>query len=65
MGSQDIWVSTRATTADKWSTPINLGLVVNFTAFVGAPALSWDAMTLYFFERTAVTHYGKRDFDIT
>jgi hypothetical protein len=66
VGSQDIWVSTRATTADKWSTPVNLGPVVNSTAFDGAPALSWDATTLYFFsERTDVTHYGKRDLYVT
>jgi hypothetical protein len=66
VGSQDIWVSTRATTADKWSTPANLGPVVNSTAFDGAPALSWDATTLYFFsERTDVTHYGKRDLYVT
>ena len=62
VGSQDIWVSTRATTADRWSTPVNLGPVVNSTAFDGSPALSWDAKTLYFFsERTDVQHYGKRD----
>jgi len=62
VGSQDIWVSTRATTADKWSTPVNLGPVVNSAAFDGAPALSWDGTTLYFFsERTDVPHYGKRD----
>lgn len=62
VGSQDIWVSTRASTAEKWSTPVNLGPIVNSTAFDGAPGLSWDGTTLYFFsERTDVTHYGKRD----
>ena len=62
VGSQDIWVSTRARTTDKWSTPVNLGATVNSTAFDGAPALSRDARTLYFFsERTDVTHFGKRD----
>jgi WD40-like Beta Propeller Repeat len=66
VGIQDIWVSTRATTADKWSPPVNLGPVVNSTAFDGAPALSWDGTTLYFFsERTDVTHYGKRDLYVT
>jgi hypothetical protein len=62
VGSQDIWVSTRQSTADKWSTPVNLGPLVNSTAFDGAPALSWDGTTLYFFsERTNVPHYGLRD----
>src|SRR5262249_21933200 len=62
VGSQDIWVSTRNTTADKWSTPVDLGPMINSTAFDGAPALSRDGTTLYFFsERTDVTHYGLRD----
>jgi hypothetical protein len=62
VGGQDIWVSTRASTSDKWSTPVNLGPTVNSTAFDGAPALSWDAKTLYFFsERTDLPHFGKRD----
>jgi len=42
-------VATRATTADPWSTPVNLGPTVNSTAFDGAPALSFDGTTLYFF----------------
>jgi len=66
VGSQDIWISTRATTADKWSTPVNLGALVNSTAFDGAPALSWDGTILYFFsERTDVAHYGLRDLYVT
>ena len=41
-------------------------IVVNSTAFDGAPALSWDAQTLYFFsERTDLPHYGKRDLYMT
>src|SRR3989454_2800028 len=31
-----------------WSTPVNLGAVVNTTAFDGGPALSFDGTTLYF-----------------
>jgi hypothetical protein len=49
VGGQDLWVSTRATTADPWSTPVNLGPTVNTTAFDGAAALSFDGTTLYFF----------------
>ena len=64
IGSQDIWVSTRATTLDAWSQPLNLGSTVNSTAFDGAPALSFDGTTLYFFsERSG--GFGKRDLYVT
>ena len=60
VGSEDLWVSTRASTADPWPPPVNLGFIVNSTAFDGAPALSRDATTLYFFsERPG--GFGKRD----
>jgi Tol biopolymer transport system component len=49
VGSEDLWVATRATTRAPWSTPVPLGSVVNSTAFDGAPALSFDGTTLYFF----------------
>ncbi|HEV8509353.1 MAG TPA: hypothetical protein VGQ48_02765 [Gemmatimonadales bacterium] len=49
VGDEDLWVATRATTRDPWSAPIPLGAVVNSTAFDGAPALSFDGTTLYFF----------------
>src|SRR5438093_10167976 len=48
VGNEDLWVSTRASTLDPWSTPVNLGAVVNTTAFDGGPALSVDGTTLYF-----------------
>jgi hypothetical protein len=48
-GSGDLWVSTRATTLDPWSTPVNLGPPVNTTSFEGAPALSSDGQTLLFY----------------
>jgi len=45
----DLWVATRASTADLWSTPVNLGPVVNSPPPVGESrcALSFDATTLY------------------
>ena len=64
IGSQDIWVSTRASTLDPWSTPVNLGATVNSTAFDGAPALSFDGTTLYFFSERA-GGLGKRDLYVT
>jgi hypothetical protein len=50
IGKNDIWVSLRENTLDPWSTPVNLGRTVNYPGFVtGAPALSWDGTTLYFY----------------
>jgi len=46
-GGLDLWVSTRATTSDPWSTPVNLGLV-NYAGNDAGPALSFDGTTLYF-----------------
>ncbi|HWQ24663.1 MAG TPA: hypothetical protein VNK94_11215 [Gaiellaceae bacterium] len=46
-GSQDIWVSTRASTDDPWSAPVNLGTNVNSANSESRPSLSWDAKTLY------------------
>jgi len=71
-GSEDLWVSTRATTSDAWSPPLNLNLVnqqlggpaINSTAFDGAPALSFDGTTLYFFSER-LGGFGKRDLYVT
>ena len=44
----DIYAATRASTADAWSTPVNLGPNVNSAASETRPSLSWDGTTLYF-----------------
>ena len=49
VGSGDLWVSTRATTLEPWSTPVNVGPTVNTIYFDGAPALSSDGETLIFY----------------
>jgi WD40-like Beta Propeller Repeat len=50
IGVNDILVSTRDSTLDPWSTAVNLGPTVNYPSYVtGAPALSWDGTTLYFY----------------
>jgi hypothetical protein len=49
VGGKDIWVSTRETTSDPWSTPVNLGAPVNSPNDDGQQALSWDGTTMYFF----------------
>jgi hypothetical protein len=48
-GGRDLWVSTRSSTSEKWSDPINLGGIVNSEANDGDPSLSFDGTTLYFF----------------
>jgi Tol biopolymer transport system component len=48
LGGPDLYVATRASTRDPWSTPVNLGPSVNSPASETRPSLSWDATTLYF-----------------
>ncbi len=47
-GYDDLWVSTRQSTSDPWSEPVNLGPVVNSWALDQTPELSFDGTTLYF-----------------
>ncbi len=49
----DIYTSTRECTSCPWSTPVNLGAVVNSTAIDGGAALSFDATELYFMSNRA------------
>jgi len=44
----DIWVTTRKTKNDTWGTPVNLGSIVNSSAWDQAPSISDDGLTLYF-----------------
>lgn len=46
-GVFDLWVSTRASTSDPWSTPVNLGSTVNSAAGEARLSLSFDGTTLY------------------
>jgi hypothetical protein len=49
VGARDIWVSTRASTLDSWSTPVNLGAPINMARVItGGPALSSDGNTMFF-----------------
>jgi Tol biopolymer transport system component len=48
LGSNDLWVSTRPSTSDPWSTPVNLGPIVNSVADDSGPALSFKGTELYF-----------------
>ena len=49
-GSDDIWVSRRATVDDPWGEPMNLGPIVNSSASEGFPFLSSDGLILLFSE---------------
>ena|SRR5450759_4104368 len=47
-GGQDLWTATRGSVDDPWSTPTNLGPLVNTTADEVRGSFSWDARVLYF-----------------
>jgi hypothetical protein len=47
-GGSDLWVTTRQTTSDPWSAPVNLGPVVNSAADESRAALTWDGTTINF-----------------
>jgi len=46
--SFDLWVATRESTLDAWSTPVNLGNTINTTFLEQTPYLSSDRKTLLF-----------------
>ena len=47
-GGYDLWTSTRASTSDPWSTPVNVGSFVNSSVNDLRPSLSWDGTAMYF-----------------
>ncbi|MHC4434979.1 MAG: hypothetical protein ACYTBS_24340 [Planctomycetota bacterium] len=49
-GGEDIWVTTRATKAEPWGTPVNLGpaFVINSWSHDLSPDVSADGLMLYF-----------------
>lgn len=47
-GGQDIWTSTRESTADDWATPTNLGTPINSPANETRASLSRDGFTMVF-----------------
>jgi hypothetical protein len=48
VGFYDLYVATRPTTADPWSTPVNLGPDINGPLYDARPSISWDGTTLYY-----------------
>jgi hypothetical protein len=47
-GAMDIWTSTRSSTSEAWSEPVNLGGSVNTAAGETRPSLSGDGRRLHF-----------------
>jgi hypothetical protein len=64
LGMIDLWVSTRTTTHDAWSTPVNLGSTINTPDNERAPYLSADGQTL-FFTSDRPGGFGGNDFYMT
>ena len=64
LGAIGLWVSTRPTIHDAWSTPINLGPVVNTSSNERAPYLSSDGEKL-FFTSDRLGGFGDNDFYVT
>jgi Tol biopolymer transport system component len=60
----DIWVSTRASISDPWSTPVNLGEPINGTGNDAGPALSFDGKSLYFHSSRPGNVGGLQFFDL-
>lgn len=60
-GLGDLWVSTRSSTLDPWSPPVNLGPLVNSAGEEFRPTLSSDGTTLIFAHSDQVIPLGDAD----
>jgi hypothetical protein len=63
-GEGDLWVTTRATQADEWTDPVNLGPQVNSVADDVNPSISPDGRFLFFYS-TRPGGRGSRDIWMT
>ena len=57
LGGLDIWVATRASEAEPWSEPVNLGAPINSAANDFCPTIARDGKT-FFFVSTRAGHCG-------
>jgi hypothetical protein len=48
LGHYDLWMSTRPAAEGDWAAPVNMGPVVNSSAFDAEPYLSPDGLALFF-----------------
>lgn len=62
--SFDLWVATRRSLHDAWSTPVNLGATVNTPAAEFHPNVSHDGRTLLFIDPSGAVRGGFGGFDI-
>jgi hypothetical protein len=74
LGALDLWMTTRPTTADPWSTLVNLGSEINgphaggtaSLAQAAGAAFSFDGMSLYFqASKHALPGFGNYDLFVT
>ncbi|MFC1603678.1 LamG-like jellyroll fold domain-containing protein [Planctomycetota bacterium] len=63
-GDSDIYVTTRATTDDQWSEPVNLGPIINSSGTEFGPNISADGLSLYF-NSTRPGGSGQNDLYVT
>ncbi len=63
-GAYDVWVTTRATTADDWSASVNLGPTINTPYIDAFWSISADGLSAYFVSARP-GGYGGRDLWVT
>ena len=56
--SNDIWIATRSSTAEPWSTPVNIGAPINSGRAEGFPSYSFDGSELYFHSANRPGNFG-------
>jgi hypothetical protein len=56
--TDDIWLTTRETTDDRWGEPVNLGPTINSSAWEDCPNVSADGSTLFFRYSQSGRHGG-------
>jgi hypothetical protein len=64
-GNSDLWTATRNSVLDPWSTPVNLGPVVNSPDLEFDPHIDSSRETLYFTSTRVTGGYGARDLWMT
>ena len=63
-GDKDLWVTTRPTTNDQWTDPVNLGPTVNSSSPDQCASISADGLALYF-NSARPGGYGDKDLWVT
>jgi hypothetical protein len=63
-GSSDLWTSTRQSTSDPWSPPVNLTVLNSSSADFGTTAFSFDSLQLYF-SSSRPGGFGSNDLYVT